>query len=91
MTPEHEAIIEAHLKPGDTITHTRCMGCVEEHIYLGKDVGPWLRGKPTRDTIRLGGSRYEADDIHPRNVTHINRTPVDVVPMVVPVAERRRL
>ena len=75
---EREALVRKLVKPGDTLTHTRCMGCVEEHIYTGDD-GHWLCGKPTKDTVRLGGSRYEADDISPRNVTHINRVPVGAV------------
>lgn len=74
---EHEAKIRQLLRRGDTITHTRCMGCVEEHIFThyGRH---WLCGSPTRDTIRLGGPKYDADDIAFVNVTHINRVPVDV-------------
>lgn len=75
---EHEALVRELVKPGDTLTHTRCMGTIEEHVYTGND-GHWLCGKPTRDTVRLGGSKYEANDIAPSNVTHINRTPVEVV------------
>lgn len=75
---EHEAMVRRLVKHGDTLTHTRCMGCVEEHIYTGDD-GHWLCGKPTKDTVRLGGSKYEANNISPRNVTHINRVPVEAV------------
>ncbi len=75
---EHEATVRRLVKLGDTLTHTRCMGCVEEHIYTGDD-GRWLCGKPTRDTVRLGGSKHEINDISPCNVTHINRVPVEAV------------
>lgn len=75
---EYEGKVRSLIKLGDTLTHTRCMGCVEEHVYIGDD-GYWLRGKPCKDTIRLGGSRYEVNDISPCNVTHINRVPVEAV------------
>lgn len=75
---EHEALVRKLVKPGDTLTHTRCMGIIEEHIYTGSD-GRWLCGRPTRDTLRLGGSKWAANDIAPCNVTHINRTPVECV------------
>lgn len=83
---EHEAKVRRILKLGDTVTHTRCMGCVEEHIYIGND-GYWLCGKPTKDTVRLGNSKYEVNDIYPCNVTHINRVPVEVVELL---AETKR-
>lgn len=73
----HMALVRKIIRPGDTLTHTRCMGCLEEHIYTRND-GPWLCGKPTRDTVRLGGFKFEIDDISPLNVTHINRIPVAV-------------
>jgi hypothetical protein len=75
----HEEKVRSQVKLGDTLTHTRCMGCVEEHIYTGTTIGKyaWLCGKPTKDTIRLGGSKSDADDISPRNVTHINRVPIE--------------
>ncbi|MDD5056555.1 MAG: hypothetical protein PHQ60_02180 [Sideroxydans sp.] len=78
---KHEELVRRFVKIGDTLTHTRCMGCVEEHIYTGttNDTYAWLCGKPTRDTVRLGGSKYIVNDITPGNVTHINRIPVEAV------------
>ena len=76
-----EEILQVHLEVGDIVTHTRCAGILEEHAYTGRD-GTWLCGKPTRDTTRIGGTSYPANDIHPRNVTHINRVPLDVVPFL---------
>jgi hypothetical protein len=76
MDITHAELIEKYLRIGDTITHTRCCGFVEEHIYTGHD-GPWLCGKPTKDTKRLGGLKSDVNDISPKNVTHINRNPVD--------------
>ena len=78
---EHEALVRKLVKPGDTLTHTRCMGIIEEHIYTGNG-DRWLCGKPTRDTLRLGGSKYEVNDITPTNVTHINRVPVAAVELL---------
>lgn len=75
----HQSIIDTYLKVGDTLTHTRCAGCIEEHIYTGRD-GAWLCGTPTRDTLRLEGSRRSVNDISANNVTHINRVPVEAVP-----------
>lgn len=74
----HDAMVRRLIQKGDTLTHTRCSGIIEEHLYTGKD-GHWLCGVPTKDTIRLGGSVYPATDISPLNVTHINRVPVSAV------------
>lgn len=91
VNAEHEANIRRVLRAGDTITHTRCMGCIEEHIFTHYGEGKttcWLYGKPTRDTIRLGGSNYVADDISFSSVTHINRIPVDVCIFAVEFRDR---
>lgn len=84
---DYEAKVRSLLRVGDTLTHTRCMGCLEEHIYTGND-GHWLCGKPTQDTLRLGGSNHEVNDIAPANVTHINRTPVEVCEYAIEFAGR---
>lgn len=76
-----ERILAGYIKVGDLITHTRCMGIIEEHRYTGRD-GQWLCGEPTADTVRFGGSSISINDISPLNVTHINRVPLDVVPML---------
>jgi len=81
---KHEARVRRMVKLGDTLTHTRCLGCIEEHIYTGIE-GNWLRGKPTADTLRLGGSMHEANDISPRNVTHINRVAVEAAEFLAEV------
>lgn len=79
-------IIKTYLKAGDVITHTRCMGCVEEHVFTGYD-GIALCGFPTRDTMRIekkeGRARdFQTNDIHPNNLTHINRVPINVIPLL---------
>ena len=85
-TPAQQAHIERVLRlarPGDILTHTRCMGLVEEHRFTGFD-GPWMCGRATTDTARLAvlgserahGARGWTNDIAPANVTHINRVPV---------------
>lgn len=87
----HESKIRRVLREGDTITHTRCMGCIEEHFFTRYGEGKkttWMCGKPTRDTIRLGGSKREADDIAFSSVTHINRVPVDACEFAVEFADR---
>ena len=56
---------------GDLLTHTRCMGSIEEHLFTGFD-GEWICGKATKETIKYGGSKT-TNDIAPANVTHINR------------------
>lgn len=87
----HEEKIRRVLRPGDTVTHTRCMGCVEEHVFTEYGAGKavrWLCGSPTKDTIRLGGPTYEAADIAFCNVTHINRVPVDVCEYAAEFADR---
>lgn len=68
---------------GDILTHTRCMGHIEEHIFNGFD-GLWIKGIPTRDTLLLErgvGARLRQDDhvnnIAASSVTHINRVPVE--------------
>lgn len=71
------------LKEGDVLTHTRCMGCLEEHSFIGWD-GLWIVGIPTKDTMRLSDLRgkdtdHVVNDISPGNVTHINRVPVENV------------
>lgn len=76
------ALVLRLVQPGDTVTHTRCMGCMEEHIFLGLTLeGDAIQGRPTTDTARLGGSPLIADDIAPGSVTHINRMPIEVLEM----------
>jgi hypothetical protein len=70
---EHERIaqvIRDNVKPGDLLTHTRCMGDIEEHIFHGFS-GVGMLGKATKTTKDMGGA--DTDDIYPGNVTHINR------------------
>lgn len=81
-----EQILEQFLKVGDTITHTRCAGTIQEHFFSHRE-GPWLCGDPTDDTMRLEDMDGEAgdwwvNDISPNNVTHINRVPLDAVPFL---------
>lgn len=72
---EHE--LRAYLRPGDIISHTRCMEVLEEHRFDGWD-GHWITGRPTQATARLSrhGTMARANDIAPGNVTHINRESV---------------
>jgi hypothetical protein len=63
---------------GDVITHTRCGGYIEEHVFCGLKSGRELNeAQPTKDTKKFGG--YAANDISPRNVTHVNRMPVEML------------
>lgn len=71
---KHAGKVRKAVKPGDLITHTRCMGCIEEHIFQGFD-GQWMMGKATATTKKFGG--MDAEDIFPGNVTHINRVPIE--------------
>lgn len=84
-----EAILRAHLQKGNLLTHTRCMGCIEEHIYTQRD-GIFLCGTPTKDTVKFGGSNFPINDIHPLNVTHINRVPIEVVPMLADIKKKAK-
>ena len=79
-----EKTLQAHLKRGDVVTHTRCGGFIEEHIYTGRD-GLAVCGKPTRDTTRIGGVTHHVNDIHPLNITHINREPLDAIPFLAEI------
>jgi hypothetical protein len=83
---ENRRLLDVHLKVGDVLTHTRCMGCLEEHVFTGRD-GIWLCGTPTADTRKMdrlkGGARANAvNDISPVNVTHLNRVPLENVPFL---------
>lgn len=64
------------LKPGDLITHTRCMGILAEHVFTRWD-GYWICGTATSETVRCGGSKGESVDISPVSITHVNRVPID--------------
>ena len=82
---EHTALVLKHLRPGDVITHTVCLGLVEEHIFTRLD-GRWLCGAATKDTRAMEkrghGSTGTRNDISPQNVTHINRIPVSVMEFI---------
>lgn len=95
LSPEqlaHAAKVLRYLKVGDIVTHTRCMGMLAEHKYTGPGAHEWLCGTPTNDTTRMAarygdrchGETSNADDIHPSNITHINRVPIDVLDFVQP-------
>lgn len=75
---QRKSELAAILKEGDLLTHTRCMGHVEEHFYTGMD-GLWVCGVPTKTTLALLGGEYLGfpdNDIWPLSITHINRMPV---------------
>lgn len=86
----HADLVKRLVKPGDVLTHTRCMGIIEEHEFTSWS-GKWMCGIPTRDTFLFGGANgipsegkrtsiwNLADDISPTNVTHINRVPVESI------------
>lgn len=74
--------IKQILQPGMVITHRRCMEVLEEHVYRGWD-GIWIVGTATADQVALSGLDLSEDsdadyanDIHPCNITHINRIPI---------------
>jgi hypothetical protein len=81
LLAKNRRYLDEHLKAGDVLTHTRCMGCLEEHVFTGRD-GIWLCGTPTADTRKLSGLKGSAqanavNDISPLNVTHVNRVPLE--------------
>lgn len=82
----YRAMVCRLVKPGDVLTHTRCMGTIEEHVYTRND-GNWLCGTPTEESLRLGCPPGDANDISPLNVTHINRVPVDTVEFMASVKQ----
>lgn len=71
-------MVKKYLKEGDLITHTRCMGCIENH-YFTKYEGNWICGKPSADTIKIEGCKLHANDISYNNITHINFVPLDAL------------
>lgn len=81
------------IKQGDVLTHTRCMGCLEEHAFIGWD-GIWLVGIPTKDTMKFGDldgrdTDHVVNDISPGNVTHINRVPIESVEFLASCEQRQ--
>jgi hypothetical protein len=72
---DYRALVHKLVRPGDILTHTRCLGSIEEHIYTQND-GYWLCGLPTHDSTLLSYALDEVRDISPLSVTHINRLPV---------------
>jgi hypothetical protein len=95
-TPEqlkHIELVKKHVKVGDILTHTMCMGIISEHYFTRYD-GNWLCGNPTSDTAKLAGPKfeeYEVNDIAPINVTHINRVPVAAVEFLVKDEDMRKI
>jgi hypothetical protein len=83
---QNRRVLDAHLKVGDVLTHRRCLGILEEHVFTARD-GRWLCGTPTADTCTISGID-EADraqpvrDISPLNVTHLNRVPLECLGIV---------
>ena len=76
---DHIALVKSLVKKGDLLTHTRCMGALEEHIFTGYS-GKWMCGKPTKMTKKYGSCvGIYADDIHPLSITHINRDTPDTI------------
>ncbi|NUU41393.1 hypothetical protein [Tardiphaga robiniae] len=86
------AIIDQYVRPGDTLTFTRCMGSLAEAVFTRR-FGHWLYGTPTFDTVNHDQLEYDEDehcypeftDISPLNVTHINRDAVDAIPTLVEI------
>ncbi|MCJ8158827.1 hypothetical protein [Sphingomonas sp. LaA6.9] len=77
------ALIEQYLEADSTlITHKRCGGFVEEHVFTEIREG-MLCGFPTSDTMRLHVSTHgSAIDICPSSVTHVDRCPVEALHMI---------
>jgi len=71
--------IKQTLQPGMLLTHTRCMGILEEHIFCDYN-GNWINGDATLDTMQVNGLDPDdnwTNDISPLSITHINRIPVN--------------
>ncbi len=65
-----------HLRIGDLLAHTRCMGAIEKHRFTGWD-GIWLCGTATADTRKYSKhAAHAVNDIAPCSVTHVNREAV---------------
>ncbi|KIZ47384.1 MULTISPECIES: hypothetical protein [Rhodopseudomonas] len=85
----HIALVDRYLRPGDLLTYTVCMGRLREAIYEYRE-GYWIIGKPTRETRDAEGWKGREfsdhlEDISPRHVTHINRDPVEAIPMLIEI------
>jgi hypothetical protein len=83
LLARNRRILDQHLQVGDTLTHTDEIGCMEEHVFVGRD-GLWLLGTPTVDTLRIGG-RGNAEvpvQISALTITHLNRVPLERVPVL---------
>lgn len=70
------ALFKPRLREGDLLTHTVCMGSMQEHYFVRWD-GNWIVGRPTRLTALLTGTRTQVDDIAASNITHVNRDAAD--------------
>lgn len=90
LLARNRRILELHLQPGDTLTHVDAIGCVEEHIFVQQD-GLWLLGTPTADTIRIGcrDTAGEPVRISMLSVTHLNRVPLERVPILGLIRQMR--
>jgi hypothetical protein len=78
------ARIQKLAKPGDLLTYTICAGCIREAVFVGVD-GFWVVGDMTNDTLaidRVPKKDRRVNDIGALSVTHINRIPLDAVPML---------
>jgi len=69
-------LLRKYLLKGDLLTHVRCMGFIEEHVFTKWD-GHWMCGLPTTTTKHYSNYSSGVTDIGPRNVTHVNRCPID--------------
>lgn len=80
MTDEktiHIQLVKKHIKTGDLITHTCCLGAIAEHYFTEWD-GYWMCGNPTKETKKyFGCDNTIINDISPTDVTHINRQLVE--------------
>lgn len=98
LTPEraaHAATVLRYVRPGDMLIVQRCMGMFAEYVYFGPSKNEYLNCKPTLDTARMekrygtrgygeSPGRGDGEGVHPVNVTHINRIPVDCISMLAP-------
>jgi hypothetical protein len=81
-------ILSRNLETGDIITHTDDGGSYSEAYFLGWGENCWLHCQPTEETIRICNKTGDVASykVHPRNVTHLNRQLLSIVPLAAEVA-----
>ncbi|MCG8381723.1 MAG: hypothetical protein MJA28_05810 [Gammaproteobacteria bacterium] len=77
------AILSRNLETGDIITHTDDGGSYSEAYFLNWTDKYWLHCQPTEESMRICNKAGDVTSykVHPRNVTHLNRQLLSIVPL----------